>query len=73
MYTTDPKKDLITDTSYTEKNATLASSYFIQYVISSVRYEGDEEIVSRKQTGSEKITNSSASRRRATSATVSCR
>lgn len=58
MYTTDPKKDLITDTSYTEKNATLASSYFIQYVISSVRYEGDEEIVSRKQTGSEKITNS---------------
>ncbi len=47
-----------TETTYTEKNTTLASSYFVQYVISSVRYEGDEEIVSRKQTGSEKVKNS---------------
>lgn len=47
-----------TDTSYTEENASLASSYFVQYVISSVRDEGDEKIVSRKQTGSEKVKNS---------------
>ncbi len=47
-----------TGTSYTEENASLASSYFIQYVISSVRNEGDETIESRKQTGSEKVMNS---------------
>ncbi len=47
-----------TGTSYTEENASLASSYFVQYVISSVRDEGGEEIVSRKQTGSEKVKNS---------------
>ncbi len=50
--------DYTEDTSYPENDSSLASSGFVQYIISSVRYDGDEEIVSRKQTGSEKVPNS---------------
>ncbi len=50
VYTTDP--------FYTEGNVSLASSAFVQYIISSVKTGSDGKIESRKQTGSDKVKNS---------------
>ncbi len=47
-----------TATTYTEENSSLASSGYVQYVIYSMRTEGEETITSLQQTGAEKTKNS---------------
>ena len=47
-----------TATTYTEENSSLASSGYVQYVIYSMRKDGEETITSLQQTGSETVKNS---------------
>ena len=47
-----------TATTYTEENSSLASSGYVQYIIYSMRKDGEETITSLQQTGSETVKNS---------------